>query len=367
MFVRPLSTSLLSTITLALSLSVGGAGCSAEQTETDDANASGAYGGEEAEEGTSSEGALTAKHTVEAFTPAVASFAVARESKALLPLDVALTAGSVLTQVRTLRFDGVEAALVVADGSLRSFVVRRSDLSAQPVADSDYVKALRAKAGAALSSFAGEGGTDLDVALTVDMCQSSKPWDKALFDWVVKAGEARGKPLAVGVAMTGGWAKAHPTELAQLFAWEKTGKLDIVWVNHSFTHPLNCNPAKTSCAFLTAQSVDFRSEVTKNEELLLGQGEVPSALFRFPGLIHDERRRGELSALGLFALDGDAWLAKGQKTHDGAVILVHGNGNEPAGIRLFLGQVDREAWSTGITRQKIDLVSPLRAIAKSAR
>lgn len=154
--VRLPSLSLVS-LSLTLSLSVVGVACSAEDAGTDETMAAGAYGGEDAEEGSSSEGALTAKHTVEAFTPAVASFAVARASKALLPLDAALPAGTVVTQVRTLRFDGVDAALVVADGSLRSFVVRRSDLSSPPVADSDYVKALRAKAGAALSSFAGEG------------------------------------------------------------------------------------------------------------------------------------------------------------------------------------------------------------------
>ncbi|HRG98072.1 MAG TPA: hypothetical protein PLR99_17590 [Polyangiaceae bacterium] len=359
----PRRTALVVLGTLALATTA----CSAElaTTASDEAPA---YGGEAAEEA-ASEGALTATHAVEGYTPIEpAGRRLARASRTLAPADVELPAGATLTALRELRYDRVDAALVVDDATSRSYVVRSADLAPLPAGVvPDYLKALRARAGVALKSVAAAAGTPLDVALTVDMCQSSKPWDKSLFDWVVRAGEALGRPLPVGVAMTGGWAKAHEPELAQLLAWNKQSKLDIVWINHSFTHPLHCNAARTSCAFLTASSVDLRAEVTKNEELLLGQGQVPSALFRFPGLVHDATRRAEVAGLGLFALDADAWLAKGERAHDGAVILVHGNGNEPAGIRAFLSLVDRDDWAGGLRAGRVALVSPLRGALPSAR
>lgn len=341
--------------------------CSAELATTPP-DETAAYGGEAAEE-TSSEGALTATHAVEGYTPIEPTGRkLSRASRSLAPADVELPSGATLTALRELRYDRIDATLVVDDATSRSYVVRTADLAPLPAGVvPDYLKALRARAGAALKSVAAEAGTPLDVALTVDMCQSSKPWDKSLFDWVVRAGEALGRPLPVGVAMTGGWAKAHEPELAQLLAWNKQSKLDIVWINHSFTHPLHCNSARTSCAFLTASSVDLRGEVTKNEELLLGQGQVPSALFRFPGLVHDATRRAEIAGLGLFALDADAWLAKGERAHDGAVILVHGNGNEPAGIRAFLSLVDRDDWAGGLRAGRVALVSPLRGALPAAR
>jgi hypothetical protein len=43
-----------------------------------------------------------------------------------------------------------------------------------------------------------------------------------------------------------------------------------------------------------------------------------------------------LVELGLIPLGSDAWLAKGGIPVAGSFILVHGNGNEPGGVRRFL-------------------------------
>jgi hypothetical protein len=37
----------------------------------------------------------------------------------------------------------------------------------------------------------------------------------------------------------------------------------------------------------------------------------------------------------LVVLGADAWLAKSPKARPGAIILVHPNGNEPAGLEIF--------------------------------
>jgi len=37
----------------------------------------------------------------------------------------------------------------------------------------------------------------------------------------------------------------------------------------------------------------------------------------------------------LIALGADAWLVLSPPPRDGSIVLVHPNGNEPAGLRLF--------------------------------
>jgi hypothetical protein len=141
---------------------------------------------------------------------------------------------------------------------------------------------------------------------------------------------------------------------AELQAWEARGKLAIDWVNHSMTHPLHC--AGNSCAFLTARSVDFRREVLDLEQVLLEQNETRSMFFRFPGLVHNAERRGSLESMGVLGLDANAWLAKGEPIRDGAVILLHGNGNEPAGIRAFFNLMARGPFAGGAAANKLTFV-----------
>ena len=41
----------------------------------------------------------------------------------------------------------------------------------------------------------------------------------------------------------------------------------------------------------------------------------------------------------LIPLGANAWIAKSQKPQNGSIILVHGNKNEPQGIKMFLEQL----------------------------
>ena len=43
-----------------------------------------------------------------------------------------------------------------------------------------------------------------------------------------------------------------------------------------------------------------------------------------------------VNELSLIPLGSDAWLAKGEAPRKGSFILVHGNGNEPKGVKLLL-------------------------------
>jgi len=72
------------------------------------------------------------------------------------------------------------------------------------------------------------------------------------------------------------------------------------------------------------------------EKTLLERGIVPSVFFRFPGLVSDKKSIETVTGLGLVTIGSDAWLAKGEKPKEGSIILLHGNGNEPEGIEIFL-------------------------------
>jgi peptidoglycan/xylan/chitin deacetylase (PgdA/CDA1 family) len=135
-----------------------------------------------------------------------------------------------------------------------------------------------------------------------------------------------GKPMPIAVAISGRWIDRHSEELAEI----KKMYLNITWVNHSYSHTVEND-------FLNNPKVDFRHEVEHNIEVMKKYGLKPSNYFRFPGLRHNAERLKELKAMGFINLDADAWLGKGQKTKEGSIVLIHGNGNErPEIVKRFV-------------------------------
>lgn len=49
-----------------------------------------------------------------------------------------------------------------------------------------------------------------------------------------------------------------------------------------------------------------------------------------------------MSSYGLIVIGSDAWLAKGEQSHAGSLVLIHGNGNEPLGVNDFLSLLNCE-------------------------
>ncbi|OGJ87558.1 MAG: hypothetical protein A2268_03910 [Candidatus Raymondbacteria bacterium RifOxyA12_full_50_37] len=58
--------------------------------------------------------------------------------------------------------------------------------------------------------------------------------------------------------------------------------------------------------------------------------------FRFPGLVADSALCSRVIGLGLIPIGSDSWPAKGQVPREGSIVLIHGNGNEPYGIKKFI-------------------------------
>lgn len=373
---RPARTLFLSAVALASLASLGSfatTGCAAagDANDGDDAPLDGEHAAEDDDTGSASEAVTAhAAEGLEAVSPPETRVATADVA---IRFGVKPTRDAKLATIRRFRLDGVPTSVVVDVDTLTSAVVSDAELArttraGDAFASSPFVASLAETARAAaanraldrIAASADAGDAQEPFALTIDMCQSRRPWDQALFEWAVGLSDRLGRPVPVGIAMTGGWARAHPNELSQIVSWGDTRKLAITWINHSSTHPLNClDEACRRATFLTAGTVDFDAEVLGLEQALLARGLAPSVLFRFPGLVHDANRLRQLARLSLLPLDANAWIAKGQPIGPRTVVLVHGNGNEPPGIRGFLGAVQSGARADALARGRSALVSPL--------
>lgn len=182
--------------------------------------------------------------------------------------------------------------------------------------------------------------------LTVDMCPSGKGFDELLF--TATAGLTPGAPAPMAIAVSGVWIERHKKEFDWIVNEEKEGRLAVTWVNHTYSHPYN--PRKRIYEnFLLTPGVDFEGEVLREEEVLIEHGGVPSPFFRFPGLVSSDVLLLRLKALSLIPLGTDAWIAKREEPKECSIVLVHGNGNEPEGIKRLLEfyEEKRETFSKG--------------------
>jgi peptidoglycan/xylan/chitin deacetylase (PgdA/CDA1 family) len=243
--------------------------------------------------------------------------------------------GTLLEALRSFRLDEHPMLLAVDPETLETRTLRGVDPQRVPCpTDSRYRHLLKA-ASAPPYPLQNDGVTHGTggLYLTTDLCPSSKKgFERRLYEALI----ARlPHPVPVTLFITKRWIDRHPDAFAQFKSWEKKGDLAITWGNHTAWHryypgrPLRAN-------FVLAPGEDLRRDVLSLEMSLLEYGVTPSAFFRFPGLVSDRRSIETVTKLGLITIGSDAWLAKGQKPGPGSIILVHGNGNEPKGVELFL-------------------------------
>ena len=285
------------------------------------------------------------------WPPSRVSAAVITEYKAVfVPFRVADK--HIVFAIRSFKRDGRSAHLVVDADSFETFILDGTldDSSAVTQVDweaTSFIKAL-SRYTAPVAAMANQGlikaQTDAKgVFVTIDMCPSRRPFEKSFFEKTAALG-LTGRPTPVAVMITGAWMRKHNEEFRWLASEHKVGRLDITWVNHSYSHPYNSG-APLDENFLLAPGVDFDDEVLSTERLLLEAGLMPSVFFRYPGLISSPALQGRLRKLSLIPIGANAWLAKGEAAIAGSIILVHGNGNEPSGIKAALsfysGNIDK--------------------------
>lgn len=110
--------------------------------------------------------------------------------------------------------------------------------------------------------------------------------------------------------------------------------------------------------FLLQARLDWDAEILQTEAYLLARGLTPSVFFRCPGLVSNQALVERLTQkFGLIVLGADAWLAQGEIAKPGSIILLHGNGNEHAGIVKF-EQILKKAPSPAPLRPLIEALVP---------
>lgn len=177
--------------------------------------------------------------------------------------------------------------------------------------------------------------TETGISLTADLCPSHKPLDRRIFTDMITEFKKVEKPVPIALSVSGLWMLNHVPDLEWLKKLRNEGEVRITWVNHSFNHRVSKTaPLKEN--FLLEPGTDINYEVLATEKLMLKNGLVPSAFFRFPGLVSDQQLVYKITDYGLIPIGSDAWLAKGQQANDGSIVLIHGNGNEPVGVNDFI-------------------------------
>ncbi|WP_461077592.1 polysaccharide deacetylase family protein [Spirosoma flavus] len=177
--------------------------------------------------------------------------------------------------------------------------------------------------------------TERGFSLTIDLCPSTKPLTRSVFEDLIRAFEPDEKPIPVTITVSGLWLNSHQDDLSYLKNLVRRGDLDVTWVNHSYHHrfdprrPLSVN-------FLLEAGTNVPDEVLLNEQNMIRNGLLPSVFFRFPGLVSDKAVFDQVLAFGLLPIGSDAWLAKNQAPKSGSFVLIHANGNEPLGIADFI-------------------------------
>jgi peptidoglycan/xylan/chitin deacetylase (PgdA/CDA1 family) len=256
--------------------------------------------------------------------------------------------GESLVALRAFRRGGQKMVLAVDADSLKTRIVPEAEVRLKrlsPAKFSDRVKAtaygramVDSERHAAPQQDAGITHalpSRLGVVLTVDLCPSTRPLDRELFTSVISTFAPEEMPVPLGIAITGKWMQEHPTDLKWLREREEDGQLAVTWINHSFNHRYS-KELPLSHNFLLEPGTDADAEILETEVAMIAAGLCPSVFFRFPGLVSEPSLVRRVVDYGLAVVGSDAWLAKGQATAPGSIVLVHGNGNEPIGIERFL-------------------------------
>ena len=238
---------------------------------------------------------------------------------------------------------GDKAALLVADPeTLRTELQWSScwtcrDVDENEIADTRLMRSIVKSAeapgltkrgfleNAGLTHGAGDG-----LYLTGDLCPSTKPLERAFFTLLAD----KGPHTPVALSISGLWLTHHFADYRWLVERQAEGAIDIVWTNHTYHHQFKRGMAPDR-NFMLTPGVDADAEILDTERLLIANGQTPSLFFRFPGLISSAPLMQTARQRHLISLGADAWLALRQQPRPGSIVLVHPNGNEPAGLRIF--------------------------------
>ena len=236
---------------------------------------------------------------------------------------------------RTFIRDNTRYYLLTNTATLNSKIMPLDDSMLMPL-DATFENTLLAKALKKATALHEQGGISHAIRmhpkalyLTIDMCPSHhRDYESTFFEKLASLNQK----MPVAIAISSGWILHHQQAFESL---KNNPNLLITWVNHTHTHfydpmlPPNEN-------FMLRTNTNVKKEILGVEKLLIENGETPSVFFRFPGLMANKSLMKALREVYfLVPLGADAWIAKNQTIKEGSFILVHGNKNEPLGIKLL--------------------------------
>ena len=238
-----------------------------------------------------------------------------------------------------MEIDGNDVLLTIDPATLATALEAERDWSCTDTdderqKDTRYIRAVHSSGVAHPSAVIVNGGlvhgATTGSFVTGDLCPSHRPLDRAFLETL----QPRETPVPVALAISGTWLIRHEADFAWLREREQAGALSITWVDHSYHHPyVPGRPLADN--FLLMAGVDMQAEILDTERLLIAGGETPSVFFRFPGLISNAALTQVVRDDHLIVLGADTWLAKSPRAAPGGIILVHVNGNEPEGLKIF--------------------------------
>jgi len=179
------------------------------------------------------------------------------------------------------------------------------------------------------------------ITLTIDLCPSHKPLDRVIFTSLINEFKKIETPVPVALSITGRFMLSHAEDIDWLKNLVKQKEISITWVNHTYNHHYDPKLPLTE-NFLLEPDTDIDFEILGTEIAMLQHGLMPSVFFRFPGLVSDAKVVQAVTGYGLIPIGSDAWLAKGQAANPGSLVLIHGNGNEPIGVKDFINLLKTE-------------------------
>ena len=244
--------------------------------------------------------------------------------------------------IRTMSLAGESVLLLADPQSLATRLERAACWTCKDAADEDLagtrlMRSVEASAAAPGLEHRGflenagltHGGSP-GAYLTGDLCPSKRPLDRAFLEELASKGER--PPIALSIS--GLWLLHHFEDYQWLLREQAEGKFDITWVDHSYHHQFR-RGVPYDRNFMLMSGVDPDAEILDMERLLIANGQTPSLFFRFPGLISSAPLMQAARRHHLIALGADAWLAIGQHPRPGSIVLVHPNGNEEIGLKMF--------------------------------
>lgn len=247
--------------------------------------------------------------------------------------------GATLLAIRRLDLDGQATLLLIDPATLATRLERDRDWVC---ADTDedhqkgsrYMRSLLASDAPGSTAIITNGGLAHGTApgsfLTGDLCPSRRKLDRAFIESLMPLAA----PLPLALSISGEWLTRHQADFQWLRDQERAGAVSISWVNHSNTHPF-VRGAPVAQNFLLTPGVDIAAEILDTEKLLIAHGATPSAFFRFPGLVSSPDLMRAVRDFHLIVLGANSWLARTARARPSGIILVHLNGNEPEGLRIF--------------------------------